>query len=292
MNKTLRFQVNSKKELLLLQRTFAEIIRKPLLKGDRMKADLRAKSLMLPNDKLSEHERLELYAQQYWWRITRSFDDDFRSLKKLLGEKKYKQLRDSYLYKLPSRSFTLRDLGSRLPSFIKSYSKLTKNEKIAAFECASFEWGKIESYDSKEFSPLSPEDVTSHGFEKKKLFLQPHIKLFTFNYPIHKLIRDLKNVSYGMSSNVERLDRSKRSKVSQGTKLKQEKTYLVIHRYENSVRMKCVSESQIKILNLFVKGCSLEKIDKFTKIFKNVDDDELYSMFRDWISLKWLCLGE
>lgn len=278
----------SKKELLAIQRAFAEIIRKPLLKNDRMIPDKRSKQMMLANSKLSEHERLELYAQQYWWRIIHSFDEDFKALKKLLGIKNFNKLRDEYLVKLPSKSFTLRNLGSRLPEFIKKSRTLNKSLKQAAFECASFEWGRIESFDAAEFESLTPKEVMTPGFDKKKLFLQPHIKLFTFKYPIHELIQGEKSTSNQMNSNVGVYDRNKKSTNIKPFKIKPKNSFIVLHRHENRVLMKPVSDKEMKVLGLFQSGCSLRTLDSLDTYFRGIDENEIYAWFRDWITLKWL----
>lgn len=278
----------SKKELLAIQRAFVDIIRKPLIENERMVPDKRSQQMMLANSKLSEHERLELYAQQYWWRIIHSFDEDFKALKKLLGVKKYKILRDEYLTKLPSNSFTLRNLGSRLPQFIKKSRTLNKSLKQAAFECASFEWGRIEAFDSEEFESLTPKEVMTPGFDKRKLFLQPHIKLFTFKYPIHGLIQGEKSTSNQMNSNVGVYDKNKKSTNIKPFKIKPKISFIVLHRHENRVLMKPVSYKEMKVLDLFLKGCSLRKLDSLGSYLKGIKEEELYSWFKDWISLNWL----
>ena len=45
-----------------------------------------AELFIKPNDRLSSFERLQIYNQQYWWRLIESFSEDFRGLCAVIGE--------------------------------------------------------------------------------------------------------------------------------------------------------------------------------------------------------------
>jgi hypothetical protein len=111
-------KIKSKKDLVNLQQNFADIIRKPLNSDDTIKPDARARQMISKHKKLKPIQRLEIYAQQYWWRIEQSFDEDFPSIQRVLSEEKYLRLRNQYLLDNPSRSFTLRNLGSKFEKYI------------------------------------------------------------------------------------------------------------------------------------------------------------------------------
>ena len=49
--------IDSQEALIELQRTFAEIIRKPLLEGDIMPSDTRTDEMILSNDRTTPHGR-------------------------------------------------------------------------------------------------------------------------------------------------------------------------------------------------------------------------------------------
>ena len=280
-------RASSKKELLHIQRTFAEIIRTPLNAQDKMKPDNRTEKMLLPNSKLSAHERHELYAQQYWWRIEHSFDEDFPALKAVLGDSQFRMIRDDYLYRYPSVSFTLRDLGSRFPAFIKKNRTLSASKRALCYECACFEWGRIDAFDAAQREPLSPRMVMKPGFEKKRLYLQPHISLFHFTYPIHQLIKEIRTNRNQMSSNVGVYE-SETTKGKKPFSLKPKDTYLVVHRHEFKVLMKPISKQEWKALTLFQKGCSLKGLDAHRSLFRGIAEKDMYKWFQEWVSLGWL----
>lgn len=56
-----------------------------------------AGSFVKPNDRLSSFERLQIYNQQYWWRLQGAFAEDFRGLRAVLGERRFEKLTNAYL---------------------------------------------------------------------------------------------------------------------------------------------------------------------------------------------------
>src|SRR5579872_5710263 len=110
-----------------LQRTLLSVIQQPLtaaegvrrrtLDGKPVKKIVN--EIIKPNDRMSSFERLEIYNRVYWFRILSSLADDFPGLRAVLGQRNFDKLIHSYLLECPSESFTLRDLGSRLESWLR-----------------------------------------------------------------------------------------------------------------------------------------------------------------------------
>jgi hypothetical protein len=104
--------------LLEVQRRMANAIFQPLTRSDRMAGGADAEFIK-PNNRLTSLERLEIYSRSYWFRILDSLYDDFPGLRAVLGERDFRRLSRAYLADCPSRSFTLRDLGSRLVEWLE-----------------------------------------------------------------------------------------------------------------------------------------------------------------------------
>ena len=112
--------------LLELQRRMAEDVMRPLTPDFQMQQatdDGRsthelAHSYIKPNALLSSFDRLEIYNRQYWFRVTGSASEDFPALAAVLGSKRFDALVLAYLQENPSTSFTLRNLGARLPMWL------------------------------------------------------------------------------------------------------------------------------------------------------------------------------
>ena len=84
-----------------------------------------AAEFIKPNDRLTSFERLQLYNRMYWFRLFDAIRDDCPGLLAALGERAFGRLAQAYLAKYPSRSFTLRNLCSRLVQFIRENPSLT-----------------------------------------------------------------------------------------------------------------------------------------------------------------------
>ncbi|MGH7957871.1 MAG: DNA-binding domain-containing protein, partial [Opitutaceae bacterium] len=84
-----------------------------------------AAEFLKPNNRLTSLERLQIYRRSYWHRLIDCVYEDCPGLRALLGDKKFAALVRGYLAKYPSRSFTRRNLRSRLPRFIREEPRWT-----------------------------------------------------------------------------------------------------------------------------------------------------------------------
>jgi len=113
-------------DLAELQREMAAAVMLPLTADEQMRsqsADGRqmnavAESFIAPNSRLSAFERLEIYNRQYWFRVMGALAEDYAALRAVVGNGRFEALSVAYLKEHPSRSFTLRNLGSKLPEWL------------------------------------------------------------------------------------------------------------------------------------------------------------------------------
>ena len=104
--------------------------------------------------------------------------EDFPTLHALLGPKRFDSLILAYLEENPSTSWTLRDLGAKLPAFLDRHPELTGRRHHLAVDVARLEWAYVEAFDGKQLIPLAAEDVHAVGPDTQ-LFLQPHLQLLS-----------------------------------------------------------------------------------------------------------------
>ena len=113
-------------DLAQLQRQMAAAIMQPLTPGDQMRSQAPdgssmaaiAESFVAPNSRLTAFERLEIYNRQYWFRVLGALAEDFPALRTVIGNRCFEALSVAYLTAHPSRSFTLRNLGSKMPEWL------------------------------------------------------------------------------------------------------------------------------------------------------------------------------
>jgi hypothetical protein len=246
----------------------------------------KASSLIIaPISKLSAHKRLELYAQQYWWRLQGAFDEDFSTVRKVLSQSAYRRYRDTYLEKYPSISFSLRNLGARFPHFLAQHRGSPRSKLELAHDCALFDWARVEAFDAAELPPLSLAEIQSRSFANKKLFLQPHVQLLALKHPVNLLVTEGRGRVAEAASNTLRRKRQVGKSLSQRT-VPRERTYLAIHRKEERVLMKCVSQETLQILDYFRAGCSLAEM--FDRMAIRLKPETIHQVFSEAASLGWL----
>ena len=181
--------------LLELQRRMAEAVMQPLTCAENMrKRNSRhqlmtavASSFVAPNDRLTSFERLEIYNRQYWFRLMDALFEDFQGLRVILGVERFRAMAKAYITDCPSRSFTLRNLGSRLSLWLGSHPEwLQPNDRLAR-DMTNLEWAHSEAFDAAELPALKPEDLADEG-RTLRLILPPYIPLLELEYPVDDIL--------------------------------------------------------------------------------------------------------
>jgi hypothetical protein len=130
--------------LLALRRRMAEDVRRPLTAdyemqkataGGQSTEDVAA-SYIAPNERLSSFERLEIYNRQYRFRLISAVSEDFPALNALLGSDRFDSVILAFLADNPSTSWTLRDLGAKLPAFLERHPEFTGGRHGLAVDVA------------------------------------------------------------------------------------------------------------------------------------------------------------
>lgn len=181
-----------------IQRAMASAVMMPLTPSEDMQArtpDGRsmeevAASFIAPNTRLGAFERLEIYNRQYWYRVLGALREDFPALRAILGSRRFEALSVAYLAGHPSRSFTLRNLGSRLVAWLDLHREYTGRRHLLAVDAARVEWAFVEAFDAAERPPLTLEEIATLD-ASSHLALQPHIQLLALNCAADEIVISL-----------------------------------------------------------------------------------------------------
>ena len=166
--------------LLELQRRMSDDVRRPLTAEMDMQTETSdghsvaavVERYIKPNDRLTSFERLEIYNRQYWFRVITAVSEDFPALGAVLGLKKFDALVLAYLKENPSTSFTLRNLGAKLPDWLAAHPEFAPRRHTLMVDVAKLEWAYVESYDRAALAPLGVEDFQQLAADST-LMLQP-----------------------------------------------------------------------------------------------------------------------
>jgi hypothetical protein len=291
--------------LAALQKAVAKAIMHPLTRSEHMspvgpggqKMRSYAARYIKPNDRLTSFERLEIYNRQYWWRILGGLAEDFPGLCAVLGSQRFESMCKAYLTDCPSASFTLRNLGARLESWLRKNPVWIRDRCELALDMVRIEWADIEAFDGEAKPTLRPDDLSAIAGPSARLILQPYVKLLELSYPVDDLLLAVKHGDEAddFASNAVQ-ERKKRSKVRAVAKLKPAKIFLVVHRVDYSVYFRRLERGEFLLLSALRTGKSIqqaiESAFKKSSVPMTERAELVQRAFQTWATLGWFCRPE
>ncbi|MGB6961763.1 MAG: DNA-binding domain-containing protein [Candidatus Acidiferrum sp.] len=292
-------------KLLQLQRTMARAVMQPLTSSERMQRRAPdggsmkryASRFIKPNDRLTSFERLEIYNRQYWFRVLSALAEDFPGLRAVVGGKRFDAMSQAYLLANPSRSFTLRNLGSQMEQWLRKNPKWAGKNQVLALDIARLEWADIEAFDGKAEPVLRTEDIASAEGGRLKLTLQPYVRLLSFRYPVDDLLLEVRkeDEDTDFASNTF-TEHRKRKRVRAVAKLKPASIFLAVHRVDYSVYFRRIEPEEFAILTALREGKTLAAAVALgfrrSAIAPEDRPVQVQTWFQTWAALGWFCCPE
>jgi len=205
------------------------------------------------NNFLSSFERLEIYNRQYWFRVIGAVSEDYPALNAVLGQERCDALILAYLKENPSTSFTLRNLGAKLPSWLEKHPELAGPHRELAVDVARLEWAYIEAFDSPALPPLDPVEF-SLLLPTSMLALQPHLQLLALRYAVDEVVLAVHRNRPATDIVSNAVGVRKESKRFRVPRLKRCPTYLAVHRYQDSVYYRRIDHEAFLLLSAIQEG--------------------------------------
>ena len=286
-----------------LQREMAAAVMMPLTPGEDMRrqspdgramADVAA-TFIAPNSRLTASERLEIYNRQYWFRVLDALAEDFPALRAVVGGRVFEALSIGYLTAHPSRSFTLRDLGSRLPEWLESHPDFAGRRQRVALDVARIEWAFVEAFDNAERTPLTLDQIATLD-AGSGLGLQPHLRLLALNYAADELVLALhKQQRRGTSEAGVKLEVGP-APPAKLPKLRIRPTWVAAHRFDNAVYFRRLEQEEFLTLAAIRNGLSLGASLEAGFCGSSKTAARLPALVRAWFGhwaeLGWICAPE
>jgi len=225
---------------------------------DGTSMDREAAGFVKPNARLTSFERLEIYNVQYWLRVMGSLEEDFPGLRALVGRARFEALARAYLADCPSTSFTLRNLGARLASWLEAHPRWIEPLPELALDMVRLEWAHIEAFDQADLARPDPGDPAGLG-EATRLFLQPHLRLLRLGHAVDDLLLEVREESSSSAAagNNALAARRRRVVVRKAGAPAREELYLAVHRHQDTVYYKRLAPEAWRILAAIGAGAPL-----------------------------------
>jgi hypothetical protein len=285
-----------------LQRTMCAAVMQPLTADEEMQAsdvtgrwhgramEEVAGEFIAPNSRLTAFERLEIYNRQYWFRLQTAFHEDFPGLRAVLGAERFETLMNAYLLAHPSRSFTLRNLGSKLIGWMEQNPQFAGRRIALALDVVRVEWACIEAFDNADITPLAIREIIAVGADSK-LALQLHVQLLRLAYPADDLVLELHQQQWKESSEAGARPDADKDGEDERIQLRKRTTWLAVHRADYSLYYKRLSEAEYRTLCALRDGRMLaEALDEGfagSRIAMGKRAGLVQDWFANWAELGW-----
>ncbi|MEI8365727.1 MAG: DNA-binding domain-containing protein [Parachlamydiaceae bacterium] len=277
---------------LLLKREqmwFGQIIGRPIDEDSRMNPlapsgrtmEVEASEHIVPSPTLSPAQRIQIYNQQYWWRLLNTMHELYPLVTRLFGYRDFNHtIAIPYLVKYPPSHWSLAFIGKHLSKWIEE--DYCADDKKLVHQAAILDWSFTDSFITQNTIPLKAEDLPKLQESDVKLRTPPHLHLFQMEYDLFRYRVDfLKNTpEYWMDHDFPVLDSSKLC-------------HFVLHRNRgNDIAWKEISPTEYSLLNLFKEGSSIDTVCRWIEeqgedVYGDATNN-LQRWFQEWTLCKWL----
>lgn len=286
--------------LAQIQQQMAAAVMRPLTKNETMRRrgadghsiEMEANSFIKPNDRLTSFERLEIYNRQYWFRIFSAFEEDFPGVKAIVGARRFDRLMRAYLEANPSHSFTLRNLGSSLVTWLTYNPHYAEPHADAAIAMATLEWAHIEAFDNAKYPSLTPEAIAALT-DESRLTLQPFLRLLAAPYAVDDALIAIKDTSHASGTQASNAVTIHLVRRTRSRRPRRQQIYLAVHRHEDTVYYKRLSLEDYQLLRAFANKATLEEAIEAAFVNSTIGEQDrpvhIQSSFQYLMQMGWLC---
>ena len=148
--------------------------------------------VVLPSQRLSGVERLDIYRQAYRARLVECLADDYPVLQHALGETSFESLCHAYIDHRPSRSPNLNSFGRHLASFCCERSD---ERALFSADLATLEWAMVEVLHAAPAARLSLEELQSiapAAWPGARFAPSATVRVFEFSYPVGAYLQSVR----------------------------------------------------------------------------------------------------
>lgn len=291
----MRYDAVVPKQLKRTQQWFASIITSPIDEDSHMNPVSptgrpmveEACDYISPSPTLRAHERIQIYNQQYWWRLLTALHESCPLVTRLFGYTDFNRtIAIPYLVKYPSNHWSLSYIGNRLAQWIEE--EYTADDKPLIYHAAMLDWAYNDSFIAPQGKEISANDMTQ--LLVTKLYLQPHIHLFALPYDLFEFrFEFLKHEpDYWLEHDFPELKHFPKGELAH--------TVLYRNRQHNITFHK-ISANEYQVLRRFASGTTVEAICEWLEQQPSDSSlcveagQNLHLWFQHWTSRHWLAQG-
>lgn len=278
-----------------IQQWFASIITRPIDMDNRMQPvspsgtpmEKEAWTYIAPSHTLQPAQRIELYNQQYWWRLLTTLQEDNPFLVRLFGYTDFNQtIAIPFLEAYPPNHWNLNFVSRRIPQWV-SESYQAPDKKLV-LNAALIDHAYSNSFFAAHRPPINLDTLPVKGDISSLLdhtiYLQPHIYLFQLDRDLFSFRREFlkQEPDYWIDNNFPEM-------------IKGREFYFVLYRnLQNNITWREVGEAEFGMLSQFKNGTTVERACQWLEQQDHLLEEAekgLPKWFKEWTISQWLTLA-
>lgn len=246
-----------------------------------------ARIYIRPSPTLRPAERIQIYNQQYWWRLLNALQESFPLVTRLFGYHAFNfTIGIPYLLKYPPCHWTLNVLGDQLPQWVEeSYAA---DDKRLIRDAALIDCAFSQSFTEAQLKPLAATDISAngdlHSLLEHTLFLQPHLHLLEMPYDLFNFrVAFIKeSPDYWVEHDFPPLAKERQYH------------WILFRNAVNDIAWSEISPAEFGLLRLFQRGSTIsqacEWIERQEPTIVDDASKNLHRWFQEWVVRQWLTL--
>jgi hypothetical protein len=291
---SLTFDKDAPSKLRKTQEWFASILTSPIDEDSRMSPlspsgdciEEESFDYIIPSPSLRPAQRIQLYHQQYWWRLLDVLHDTAPLVARLFGYHDFNQIIGKpYLKKYPPDTWSLNCIGNLIPQWIEE--EYHANDKQLVLDSAKLDIGLNIAFFAKHHKAIDAQAAGGmNNILSQKMRLQPHVFLFDVPYDLLKFRKEMlkEEVEHWMNHDFPKLLRDQRH------------TFVLYRNIHNNLNCEEISSSAYRLLSLFSEGTTindaLEWLEQQDETLNTEAANNLHLWFQEWIFRQWLYVVE
>ena len=229
-----------------------------------------------PSQQMSSRDRMAVYGSAYFARLVECLGEEFSALKYALGEEAFNGFAFQYIQSCPSESYTLSELGRRLPEFFRQ----TRPEDVPSPGWPDFmvDLAALQRIYAEVFDSDGPENTPPANWDTLKglnaqqaagIILKPFacLRMLETSYPVHDYISAVRR---GESPEIPAA----------------RPAWIIISRLDYVVRRRAVSRSEFALLRELLRGASLGNAIKAAAVQCPDEEQSMFEELENWF-FRW-----
>ncbi len=226
---------------------------------------------------LKPHQRMQIYNQQYWWRLLNKLHVNFPLVTRLFGYQAFNEkIGIPYLLRYPPNHWSLTLLGEHLPQWVTEYYKEADRSLIS--HAAQLDRAFTASSIAAQYPPLGLYQKSQEAIERiistALLYLQPHLHLFSWKYHLFAFREEFlkHDVDYWTEHRFPKLQKGK-------------SYHFILYRNVNHlIAWREISLAAFLLLEQFKAGTTIEAACEYVERKGAVLCEEAMAHLQEWLS--------